>query len=79
MLVNLVVIPMTSGVVGDVLVGHTGGVWRLPADAALQQGQTVALLGGTLVDPLTASSDTVPFGKLMSAPVGGIAEALLIQ
>ena len=78
-LVDLVVIPMASGVEGDVLVGHIGGVWHLPADAALLQGQKVALQAGVLVDPLTAIGDLVPFGKLMSAPVGGIAEALLIQ
>ena len=78
-LIDLVVIPMASGVEGDVLVGHIGGVWRLPADAALLQGQKVALQAGVLVDPLVATGDLVPFGKLMSAPVGGIAEALLIQ
>lgn len=78
-LVDTVVIPIASGVAGDVLVGHLDGVWRLPADAALLQGQKVALQAGVLVDPLTATGDTVPFGKLMSAPAGGIAEALLIQ
>ena len=78
-LVDTVVIPMASGAAGAVLVGHLDGVWRLPADAALLQGQRVSLQAGVLVDPLTAAGDTVSFGKLMSAPVGGIAEALLIQ
>lgn len=74
---DLVLVPTSSGPEGAVLVGHTGGEWRVPATAGLKQGQKVGVLDGGLVAAATA--EAVYCGKLTSDTVSGFAEFLLIQ
>lgn len=74
---NLIVVPLHGAAKDSPVVGRLGGVWRVQATDGLKLGQSVSLLGETLVAPDTDKA--VPFGKLMSDAAGGYAEALLIQ
>jgi len=74
---QLVVMPLSSGPKGTLLVGVTNGAWVVPVAAGLKLGAKVSVLAGALVADGTA--DSVPFGKLLADELGGYAEALLVQ
>jgi len=74
---DLAVMPMGTGSKGTIIVYRTGGVWNVPADAALKAGMNASVKAGALVPAGTA--DSVPYGKMQSDSVGGLADVLIVQ
>jgi hypothetical protein len=74
---DLAVMPLQSGPKGTLIVYHTGGAWSVPTDAALKAGMKASVKAGGLVPAVTA--DSAPYGKLLTDPVGGYAEVLIVQ
>ncbi len=73
----LVVIPLVTAAEGEMFVGRTNGVWRVPATTGLALGALVkwdSAAGKLVAD---SAKDADDFGKLITAESGGYAEALL--
>lgn len=74
---SLVVIPLVTAAEGEMFVGRTNGVWRVPATTGLALGSLVkwdSAAGKLVAD---SAKDADDFGKLITAESGGYAEALL--
>jgi hypothetical protein len=74
---DLAVMPLQGGPKGTVIVYRTGGNWSVPADAALKAGMKASVKAGALV--ASGTTDSAPYGKLLTDSVGGYAEVLIVQ